>query len=216
MIIANNIEHYIEKNCTDENKLLHQINRKTYLEQLYPQMVSGKVQGQVLRMFSQMIQPKRILEVGTFTAYSTICLASGLASGGIIDTIEIEEELEPVIQQNIEAAGIRQQVNIYIGEAKTVVPKLTNTYDLIFLDADKEFYPQYYEMLHPIMANGGYLIADNVLWYGKVTDPPESFDVATKGVVEFNKIVHEDPSVENVILSVRDGLMLVRKIKSLL
>jgi len=212
MIVTNAIEDYIEKNCTDESNLLYQINRKTHLEQMYPQMISGKVQGQLLKMLSQMIQPKRILEVGTFTAYSTICLAAGLPVEGTIDTIEIDEELEPVIKQNLKAAGITQKVNTHFGEAKTILPTLTSGYDLIFLDADKEFYPQYYPMLHPLLKKGAYLVADNVLWYGKVTDAPESFEATTRGVVEFNKMVKEDKSVENLILSVRDGLMLVRKL----
>jgi len=212
MIITNNIETYIEKNCTEEANLLYHINRKTHLQQLYPQMISGKVQGQVLKMFSQMIKPKRILEVGTFTAYSTICLAAGLQSNAMIDTIELDEELEPLIQQNLKAAGIADQINLHFGDAKAIIPTLKNSYDLIFLDADKAFYPQYYSLLHPLLVKGGYLIADNVLWYGKVTDPPKSFDPAARGVVEFNQVVHEDPSVENVILSVRDGLMLVRKV----
>jgi len=212
MIIAEEIETYIEKNCTKESDLLYQINRKTYLQQMYPQMISGKIQGQVLRMFSQMIRPKRILEVGTFTAYSTICLAAGLQSDGIIDTIEIDEELKPTIELNLEVAGITNKINTHFGEAKTIIPTLTGTYDLIFLDADKEYYPQYYSMLHPLLEKNGSLIADNVLWYGKILDEPESFDVATKGVVEFNQMVQADPSVENVILSVRDGLMLIRKV----
>jgi len=212
MIVTNAIENYIEKNCTDESNLLYKINRKTYLEQMYPQMISGKVQGQLLKMFSQMIQPKRILEVGTFTGYSTICLAAGLPVEGIIDTIEIDEELEPVINQNLKAAGITQKVNMHFGEAKTIIPTLKGDYDLIFLDADKEFYPQYYPMLHPLLKKGSYLVADNVLWYGKVTDKPENYEATTRGVVEFNKLVKEDLSVENVILSVRDGLMLVRKL----
>lgn len=212
MIITNAIEDYIEKNCTDESQLLYQINRKTYLTQMYPQMLSGKVQGQFLKMLSQMIQPKRILEVGTFTAYSTICLAVGLPDEGIIDTIEIDEELEPVIKQNLKAADISQKVNTHFGEAKTIIPTLKGDYDLIFLDADKELYPQYYPMLHNLLKKDGYLVADNVLWYGKVADTPENFDTTTKRLVEFNNMVKEDNRVENLILSVRDGLMLVRKL----
>lgn len=212
MIVTNAIEDYIEKNCTDESKLLYQINRKTYLTQMYPQMLSGKVQGQFLKMLSQMIEPKRILEVGTFTAYSTICLAAGLPADGIIDTIEIDEELEPVIKQNLKAADILEKVNTHFGEAKTIIPTLKGGYDLIFLDADKELYPQYYPMLHTLLKKGGYLVADNVLWYGKVADTPENFDTTTKRLVEFNNMVSQDNRVENLILSVRDGLMLVKKL----
>ncbi len=211
-IIPSSIEKYIETNCSEESDLLYQINRKTFLQQLYPQMISGKVQGQFLKMISCMIQPTRILEIGTFTAYSTICLAKGLTSNGGIDTIEINEELKPVIDQNLQDAGIGEQVNVFIGEAQTLIPTLNEQYDLIFLDADKEFYPTYYQLLYPMLKPGGFLLADNVLWYGKVTDPPETYDVASKGVVEFNEMVAKDASVENVILSVRDGLMLVRKV----
>lgn len=212
-IIPEKIEQYIDEHCSEENELLYQINRKTFLQQMYPQMISGKVQGQFLKMISRLLRPKRILEIGTFTAYSTICLAAGLAKDGQIDTIELDEELKPIIDKNLQAAGIAQKVNLHIGEAQKMIPELNvATYDLIFLDADKEFYPKYYRLLQPLMQAGSFLLVDNVLWYGKVAEAEETFDPATKGVVEFNKLVQEDPSVENVILSVRDGLMLVYKL----
>jgi len=212
-IIPEKIEQYIDKHCSEENELLYQINRKTFLQQMYPQMISGKVQGQFLKMISRMLRPKRILEIGTFTAYSTICLAEGLVSDGQIDTIELDEELKPVIDKNLQAAGIAQKVNLHIGEAQKIITELnSDSYDLIFLDADKEFYPAYYRLLKPLMRAGSFLLVDNVLWYGKVVEAADTFDPATKGVVKFNKLVQEDPSVENLILSVRDGLMLVCKI----
>jgi len=211
--ITDKIEQYIDDHCSQESDLLYQINRKTFLKQMYPQMISGKVQGQFLKMISRMLKPNRILEIGTFTAYSTICLAKGLTPKGKIDTIEYDEELKPVINKNLQDAGITEQVNLHIGEAKKIIPELsTYVYDLIFLDADKEFYPEYYQLLKPLMQGKTFLLVDNVLWYGKVAEGKETFDGATKGVVEFNKLVQEDPSVENVILSVRDGLMLVNKI----
>jgi len=210
-IVSDKIEVYIEEHCTEESNVLNEINRKTHLEQLYPQMVSGKVQGQFLKMISRMVKPVSILEIGTFTAYSTICLATGLAPNGTIDTIEISEELRSVIEKNLDAAGIRHQINLYIGEAMEIIPTLNKRYDLVFLDADKDHYPQYYQLLMPLLKKGGFLVADNVLWSGKVLEPQAANDKATKGVIAFNKMVHHDAGVDNVILSARDGWMLVHK-----
>lgn len=210
-IVPDKIEVYIEEHCTKELDVLNEINRKTHLEQLYPQMVSGKVQGQFLKMISRMIKPLNVLEIGTFTAYSTICLAAGLASNGVIDTIEISEELKSVIEKNLGAAGIGHQVNLHIGEALEIIPTLNKGYDLVFLDADKDHYPQYYKLLMPLLKKGGFLVADNVLWSGKILEGQAASDKATKGVIIFNEMVQHDVDVDNVILSVRDGLMLVHK-----
>jgi len=191
---------------------LYNLERKTYLEQLYPQMVSGKVQGQFLKMISRMIRPKYILEVGTFTAYGTICLAEALAEGGSIDTIEIDDELKDKIEHNLEQANIDTFTNLHIGNALEIIPTLNKPYDLIFLDADKAKYPQYFELFTTKMKSGSFLLADNVLWDGKVVESVIARDKATKGVIEFNRLVKEDSTFENVILSVRDGLMLAYKI----
>jgi len=211
-IINQKIKNYINQNCSNAAKQLHNIERKTYLEQLYPQMVSGKVQGQFLKMISRMIQPKHILEIGTFTAYGTICLAAALAKGGSIDTIEIDEELKDHIELNFEQANISTFTNLHIGNALEIIPTLNKPYDLIFLDADKATYPQYFNMLAPKMKAGSFLLADNVLWDGKVVEPTIERDKATQGVIAFNRLVKDDPTFENVILSVRDGLMLAYKI----
>lgn len=213
-IINQKIQHYINQNCSKASTQLYNLERKTYLEQLYPQMVSGKVQGQFLKMISRMIQPKHILEIGTFTAYGTICLAEALAENGSIDTIEIDEELKDKIELNLTQANIGSFTSLHIGNAFQIIPNLNKPYDLIFLDADKAFYPQYFKLLAPKMKVGSFLLADNVLWDGKVVEPFLERDKATRGVIEFNKLVKEDSTFENVILSVRDGLMLACKINA--
>jgi len=176
-------------------------------------MISGKVQGQFLKMISRMIQPKHILEIGTFTAYGTICLAEALVEGGSIDTIEIDEELSDKIELNLQQANIHKNTNLHIGNALEIIPTLNKPYDLIFLDADKAFYPKYFKLLSPKMKTGSFLLADNVLWDGKVIEPVLERDKATQGVMEFNSLVSEDPAFENLILSVRDGLMLAYKVR---
>jgi len=210
-IINQKLQNYITENCSDATDILYNLERKTYLEQLYPQMLSGKVQGQFLKMISRMIQPKHILEVGTFTAYGTICLAEALAEGGSIDTIEIDEELKAEIEQNLQRANIHTFTTLHIGNALKIIPNLNKPYDLIFLDADKAFYPEYFKLLAPKMKAGSYLLADNVLWDGKVVEPVLDSDRATQGLIEFNRLVKENPAFKNVILSVRDGLMLAYK-----
>lgn len=211
-IINQKIQAYINENCSDASDQLYNLERKTYLEQLYPQMVSGKVQGQFLKMISRMINPQHILEIGTFTAYGTICLSEALAVGGSIDTIEIDEELKATIESNLKQANINNFTTLHIGNAFEIIPNLNKAYDLIFLDADKAFYPQYFKLLSSKMKAGSFLLTDNVLWDGKVVEPVLERDKATRGVIEFNHLVKEDPTFENVILSVRDGLMLACKI----
>jgi len=207
------IEKYISQNCSEATEQLYNLERKTYLQQLYPQMVSGKVQGQFLKMISRMIQPKHILEIGTFTAYSTICLAEALRAEGSIDTIEIDEELKGEIELNLQQANILNKTTLHIGNALQIITTLNKPYDLIFLDADKAFYPAYFKLLSPKMKVGSFLLADNVLWDGKVAEPILESDKATRGVDEFNRLIKEDSTFENIILSVRDGLMLAYKTK---
>lgn len=211
-IISQKIKNYINKNCSKASNQLYNLERKTYLKQLYPQMVSGKVQGQFLKMISRMIQPQHILEIGTFTAYGTICLSTALTKNGSIDTIEIDEELKDEIEYNLKQANISHFTNLHIGNALKIIPTLNKAYDLVFLDADKAFYPQYFKLLASKMKVGSFLLADNVLWDGKVVEPVLEKDKATQGVIAFNKLIKEDPTFENVILSVRDGLMLAYKV----
>jgi len=205
------IQDYIDEHSDEETALLYELNRKSHLELLHPEMVSGNIQGQFLRMISQMMQPQRILEVGTFTGYATICLADGLSEGGLIHTIDINEEIKDITTKYFEKAGISNKVKMHIGDALKIIPNLNETFDLIFLDADKANYPIYYPILKQKLKKGGFILADNVLWYGKILKPVVPKDKATKGVLAFNKLVKEDKEVEKFILSLRDGITMIRK-----
>lgn len=205
------ILRYSEKHTSEEDQPLKDVYRNTHLKTVHPQMLSGKVQGQFLTFISRMIQPKRILEIGTFTGYSAYCLAKGLQEGGKLSTIEVNEELEDMVNDFFRMAGIEEIVELIIGDALNIVPTLSENFDLIFIDANKELYPDYYEMCMDKLNHGGYIIADNVLWSGKVTEMPHA-DQSSAKLHEFNTLVQNDRRVENVFLTIRDGLMLIRKI----
>ncbi|MFN2428596.1 MAG: O-methyltransferase [Cryomorphaceae bacterium] len=207
------IEDYAESHTTPESDLLNRINRETHLKVLQPRMLSGHYQGRVLSMFSRMLNPKNILEVGTYTGYSAICLAEGLAKDGRIDTIDINEELEPMVSQYFKESGYSHQIHFHIGNALDIIPKLNRRYDLVFIDADKENYSAYWDAVFEKVQIGGYIIADNVLWSGKVIDPVEiDSDRDTQSLVAYNEMVQNDGRVENILLPVRDGLLIARKI----
>ena len=208
------INEYSENFSQPESEVLKQLNRETYARILNPRMLSGHLQGRLLAMFSKMIQPKRILEIGTFTGYSTICLSEGLTADGTIDTIEKNEELEEMILNYFEKAGIKQKINLHIGDATKIIKALNNKYDLVFIDADKENYSNYFDLIIDKVNTGGIIIADNVLWSGKVIEPIDEKDFETKAIVAFNKKIQEDKRVENVLVPVRDGLMVMRKRES--
>lgn len=206
-----NITRYAAAHTTDEDPVLADLFRTTHLKTVHPQMLSGKVQGQFLTMISQMIRPLRILEIGTFTGYSAYCLSKGLQEEGKLITIEVNDELEEMIRDFFSRAGLDQKAELLIGDALEIIPRLEEEFDLIFIDANKELYPDYYEMCINILKQGGFLIADNVLWGGKVAeDHPE--DASSLKLHAFNTIVQEDPRVENVFLTIRDGLMVMRKL----
>lgn len=206
-----NITRYAEAHTTDEDPVLQELFRATHLKTVHPQMLSGKVQGQYLTMISQMIRPMRILEIGTFTGYSAYCLSKGLQTDGKLFTIEVNDELEEMVRSFFSKSGIDKKVELVIGDARDILPGLEEEFDLIFIDANKEHYPDYYELCINVLKKGGFLVADNVLWGGKVAEAnPE--DASTLKLQEFNTIVKKDPRVENVFLTVRDGLMVVRKI----
>lgn len=206
------LENYVRAHSSQETSLLSELNRATHLKVLQPRMLSGHLQGRVLSMFSKMIQPKRILEIGTYTGYSAICLAEGLSEGGELHTIDINEELHDFSKYYVEKAGLQHQIKSYIGNALDLIPQLNQDWDLIFIDADKENYSKYYQLLIDKLKTGAYLIADNVLWSGKVINAYKTLDLETKALVDFNEMVQADSRVENVLLPVRDGLMLIRKI----
>lgn len=205
------IYNYVEAFTTKENELLYKINRDTHVNVLNPRMISGSYQGKLLEMISLMIKPEKILELGTYTGYSAICLAKGLQKGGKLITIEHDVELEGRIRHNIDMAGMSNVIDLKIGKALDVLKEIKeNNFDLIFLDADKENYLVYYPILKGLLKPNGWLLSDNVLWSGKVFNP-ESKDKVTNILREFNRIVDKDEEVENIILPLRDGLSLVRK-----
>jgi predicted O-methyltransferase YrrM len=203
---------YILSHSSPPSALLNELERLTYLKVLRPQMVSGHLQGKVLEMISCMIRPTYILELGTFTGYSALCLAKGLTYKGKLITIDINDELEDVTQSFFNRSEYKNRIDFRIGDARIIIPDLTHSFDLVFIDADKRQYPEYYDLVFDKVAPGGFIIADDVLWYGKVNDQLEDNDTYTQGLIAFNENVQADPRVENVIFPVRDGLMIVRKL----
>jgi predicted O-methyltransferase YrrM len=208
--IAQELDQYCCAHSADENELLKRINRETHLEVLQPRMLSGHFQGRVLSMLSKMIQPQRILEIGTYTGYSALCLAEGLQADGKLVTIDVNEELELRVRGYFNASAYVDQIEYILSPALEVIPTLNETWDLVFIDADKQNYLEYYEMVMPLVKSGGYIILDNVLWSGKVTDS-EKNDKDTVLLRNLNTLIHADERVEEVLLPIRDGLMIARK-----
>lgn len=203
------LERYVEEMTSDEPELLKKLNRETHAKILKPRMLSGHLQGRVLSMLSRMIRPKKILEIGTYTGYAAICLAEGLEEGGMLHTIDINEELQDMVQQYILESGNKEKITLHIGNALDIIPTLQTNFDLVFIDADKENYSKYYDLLIDQLDSGSYLIADNVLWSGKVVE--KVVDEETKALMKFSQKVKEDSRVENVLFPIRDGLMVIRK-----
>lgn len=202
---------YIEAHCSIESELLQRLERETHAKVLMSRMVSGHWQGRVLAMISQMVRPEYILEVGTYTGYSALCLAEGLREGGKLYTIDINEELEEWVNAYFQQAGLADFVELLIGNALQLIPQFDLTFDLVFIDADKVNYWNYYEMILPKMKTNGIIVVDNVLWYGNVLKEKNEMDKDTLAIYEFNEKIQKDSRVENVILPLRDGLMLLRK-----
>lgn len=211
-LVNESINRYVEQHTKPESAALAELNRETNAKVLMPRMLSGHLQGQVLRMLSKMIKPSRILEIGTYTGYSAICLADGLGEGGLLHTVDINDELKPMVSKYLEKAGVEKKVIIHIGNALEVIPKLAEKFDLVFIDADKINYSNYYNLVFPMIPVGGYIIADNVLWSGKVADKESTMDSDTKAIAQFNDKVQQDTRVLNVLLPIRDGLMVMQKI----
>lgn len=204
------IHDYCQKHSTAPSHNLIDLERETNLKTLAPQMLSGPLQGRFLAMISQLIQPKTILEIGTFTAYGTLCLAEGLAADGCLHTIEGNLELKYIIDKHLHKAGIQNQVQVHIGDAKTIIPTIDAIYDIVFMDANKREYAQYFDLVADRIRPGGILLADNVLWSGKVVKGEQDTD--TQMIDAFNKKVLADERFENLILPLRDGLLMARKI----
>lgn len=204
------VEEYIFEHLGQESAVLNEVYRSTYLHQLYPGMISGHEQGRLLSMISHMIKPDRILEIGTFTGYSAICLAEGLAPGGRLYTIEQNDEIADVAAMFFEKAGLTNRITPYIGNALDIIPTLDLTFDLVFIDAAKQQYLNYYHTVFDKVKAGGYILADNILWYNKVFDP-DIQDETTSQLRKFNDFVSNDTRVEKSIIQNRDGLFLLRK-----
>jgi caffeoyl-CoA O-methyltransferase len=209
--INEKIEDYALAHSQSESAILSKLNRETHAKVLQPRMLSGHMQGNVLNMFSKMIQPQQILEIGTYTGYSAICLAQGLQKNGKLHTIDVNEELEKMVRSFFEEAGLTDKIKYYLGDALMVIPTINETFDLVFIDADKRNYSAYYDLVFDKVRSGGYIIVDNVLWSGKVLDDHDKMDLDTKMIDDLNKKVHADPRVEHMLLPIRDGLMVVRK-----
>lgn len=207
----NTLEEYISAHIEPESNLLKSLYRETNIKLLNPRMASGHIQGRLLKSFVQMIKPKSVLELGTFTGYATLCMAEGLPEDGHIDTIEIDDELESFIKRWIAKSQYSNKISLHIGDALEIVPRLEKDFDLIFLDAEKREYPDYYKQLFKYLKVGGYIIADNTLWDGHVVDPEYSKDRQTKAIKEFNDIVAADTRVTVSIVPIRDGLTLIRR-----
>lgn len=208
--ISEELEDYIEKHSAAEPELLQQLNKETYQKILQPRMLSGHFQGRVLSMLSKILNPKHILELGTYTGYATLCLAEGLKSDGTIDTIDINEELEDIQHKYFSNSPFKDQIIQHVGNALDIVPTLNKKFDLVFIDADKENYINYWNLIVPMMNKGGIILSDNVLWSGKVLEDVQKNDKSTPILLEYNKIVNEDPRVETVLLPIRDGLTVSR------
>lgn len=210
--LAEGIEEYAEAHTENENELLKKLNRETHAKVLNPRMLSGHLQGRFLSMISRMIRPERILEIGTYTGYSALCLCEGLQEGGKLITIDINEELETMTRTYFLDSGFAANIDYRIGNALEIIPSLHETFDIVFIDADKVNYISYFKLCLEKVRTGGFIIADNVLWSGKVVQTEiNKSDKDTQLLIEFNRIVHEDERVSNLLLPIRDGLMILQK-----
>ncbi|MCL2738584.1 MAG: O-methyltransferase [Bacteroidales bacterium] len=206
------IDSYLQSHTSPPDEVLNWLERQTHLRAVHPRMLSGPVLGKFLSMISSILAPKRILEIGSFTGYSALCLAKGLGPEGVLHTIECNDELEDLIREAIDRSGKRAQMVLHIGDALALIPHIDETFDLVFIDGDKREYAAYYEVAVAKLRVGGIILADNVLWDGKVLEEPLSPDLQTQGIAAFNAKVQADPRVENLLLPLRDGLMMIRKL----
>ena len=204
------MEDYIESHTEPEPEILTELSRATHRKILRPRMLSGNMQGQFLKMLCRMNKAHRVLEIGTFTGYASIAMAMGLEEGGVLHTIDINDEIEEFTRTYIARSGLADRIVFHIGDACEVIPRLAERFDLVFIDADKRLYPEYYRLVFDKVVPGGIIVADDVLWDGKVLDP-DSRDAQTRGILEFNELVQRDDRVENILFPVRHGLMVIRK-----
>ena len=207
------INDYVEKHSQPEPELLKKLNRETWQKVIAPRMLSGHLQGRVLSMLSKLIKPQDILEIGTYTGYSALCLAEGMQKNGELHTIDINEELFDFQRKYFDKSSFGTQIFQHLGDALEIIPKLDKTFDLVFIDADKSNYPNYLEIILPKLKKGSVILSDNVLWSGKVIEDLKDDDIDTKALVKYNKLLNEHPKLETVILPIRDGLTISRVIK---
>jgi len=208
--ISQELEDYIEQHSEKEPDLLAALNKETYQKILLPRMLSGHFQGRVLSMLSKLIRPVNILEIGTYTGYAALCLCEGMQEKGQLHTIDIKEELETIQRKYFDKSPWGNQIFQHLGEAIAIIPTLELKFDLVFIDADKENYLNYFELILPKMNKGGIILSDNVLWSGKILEPLQKNDVSTKVLLEYNELLKNDPRVETVLLPIRDGLTVSR------
>jgi len=208
--LPNEIDQYVVAHSQQEPKILQDLSRETWQKVLNPRMLSGAFQGRVLSLISKLVQPKNVLEIGTYTGYSALCLAEGLKKEGTIDTIDKNEELEELQSKYFKKSGYQKQIVQHVGNALEIIPTLDKTYDLVFIDADKSNYPNYFEMIIDKMNPGGIILSDNVLWSGKVVEKVDPKDINTQALLKYNKLLNTDNRVETVLLPIRDGLTVSR------
>ena len=205
------IQEYVARHSDEESPLLARLNRETHAKVLAPRMLSGHVQGRVLSMLSHMIRPKLVLEIGTYTGYSALCMAEGLAEDGKLIILDKNEELEAMVRGYISEAGLEAQIDYRLGDAMALIPEIDGPFDLVFIDADKINYYNYFKLVVDKVRPGGFIIADNVLWSGKVIETEKKIDKDTQAIIDFNRLIDADDRVENVLFPVRDGLMVIRR-----
>lgn len=208
---AQELEDYILAHSDAEGDLLKELNRDAHVNLLRPRMIAGHLQGRVLKMFCRMMRAQRVLEIGTYTSYATLCLAEGLGEEAWIDTIEINDEMEDFIRKYVDRSPHRGKIRLHFGDAMKIIPSLEGMFDLVFIDADKRMYSAYYDLVLPRVRQGGLILADNTLWSGKVIEETSGSDSQTKGILDFNEKIRQDTRIEKVILPLRDGLTMIWK-----
>lgn len=204
-------DEYILSHIDEEGALLSALNRDAHVNLLRPRMLSGHLQGRVLKMFCRMMRPRRVLEIGTYTGYATLCMAEGLEDDALIHTVEINDEMEDFIMKYLSRSPHKDKIRLHIGDVMDILPELDETFDLVFIDADKRLYSDYYDLVFPKVRKGGLILADNTLWDGKVLAEPHPSDKQTAGILRFNNKIKDDARVEKVILPLRDGLTMIWK-----
>ncbi|MDH6303400.1 caffeoyl-CoA O-methyltransferase [Parabacteroides sp. PF5-5] len=208
---ADALDDYILSHIDEEGDLLAELNRDAHVNLLRPRMLSGHLQGRILKMFCRMLRPRRILEIGTYTGYATLCMAEGIDDDALIYSIEINDEMEDFINKYVSKSPDKHKIKVCFGDAMDIIPSLGETFDMVFIDADKRLYSAYFDLVFPFVREGGIILADNILWDGKVLTPPQPADKQTVGILDFNEKIKQDTRIEKVILPLRDGLTVIWK-----